>query len=97
MRESERKDITRRVERGSDRGDTEVRIWPNPAHTSVQLDGLPEGAVIQAFDALGRSVSAPFRSLAGRQTLDVSHLPRGWAVFRITSEDTTTAIRCLLR
>ena len=76
---------------------TEVRIWPNPAHTSVQLDGLPEGAVIQAFDALGRSVSAPFRSLAGRQTLDVSHLPRGWAVFRITSEDTTTAIRCLLR
>ena len=74
-----------------------LRIWPNPATESVQLDGLPQGASIQAFDALGRVLSGPSRSASGRKTLDVSDLPRGWVIFRVTSEDTTYSVRCLLR
>jgi hypothetical protein len=80
-----------------DQGAPSVRIWPNPATTTVQLDGIPEGASIQAFDALGRSISGATLSDVGRQTIDVSDLPRGWVVFRVTSLETPYAIRCLLR
>ncbi|MCH1575758.1 MAG: hypothetical protein L7S67_05750, partial [Flavobacteriales bacterium] len=74
-----------------------LRIWPNPATASLQLDGIPEGALIQAFDALGRALSSAIRASSGRQTLDVADLPRGWVVFRVTTEDATYAVRCLLR
>ncbi|MDA8695499.1 hypothetical protein N9L83_00960 [Flavobacteriales bacterium] len=80
-----------------EQGTGAVRIWPNPATASVQLDGIPEGGLIQAFDALGRALSSSSRTSAGRQTLDVSDLPRGWVVFRVTTEDETYAVRCLLR
>ena len=75
----------------------QVRIWPNPATNSVQLDGLPQQATIQSFDALGRAISAPFSASSSKHTIDVSDLPRGWVVFRVTSVDATYAVRCLLR
>ncbi len=74
-----------------------LRIWPNPASSSVQLDGLPQDATIQAFDALGRAISAPVNASSSLQTLDVSAFPRGWVVFRVTSADAAYAVRCLLR
>lgn len=74
-----------------------LSAWPNPASTIVRFSGLPDGAVIAPFDALGRSLASPVKTSGGHHTLDVSGLPRGWMVVRVTSENGTYAVRCLLR
>lgn len=74
-----------------------LSAWPNPASTTVRFSGLPAGAVIAPFDALGRSLASPVQTMGGMHTLDVSDLPRGWMVARITSASGTYAVRCLLR
>lgn len=72
-------------------------VHPNPASDRLTFTGLPEGAIIEPFDLLGRSLAPSITAPAALHVLDVASLPRGWVVFRITTPSGTYAMRCLLR
>jgi lysyl endopeptidase len=77
-----------------------IQVNPNPATRTVQLSGLPSNAKLQAFDLLGRPLTAILPldvNGAAMATLHTEALPRGWTLFRIDSEEGAYMIRVLLR
>jgi hypothetical protein len=78
-------------------GGLHVSVWPNPAEEALNLSGIPEGALVQPFDALGRALAPPVRHATGSRTYDVADFPRGWMVLRITTDSGAYTKRCLLR
>jgi hypothetical protein len=74
-----------------------IGTWPNPAEDILHLSGIPAGAVVQPFDALGRALAPPMQYSMDSRAFDVTDLPRGWMVLRITTDSKAYTKRCLLR
>ena len=60
-----------------------VRVYPNPASSSIHIDGLDDGASVAIYDITGRRVM--FAAFANELT--VSHLSNGLYLLNITTTD----------
>ena len=58
----------RRVESG------EWRVWPNPAHDVIHIDGLPQSAAVTVHNVTGHPVEM---WKAGKTEFSIQHLPNG--------------------
>jgi hypothetical protein len=69
---------------GQAAGATGFALYPNPAHTRVDIAGWPAGGSIRAFDATGRSVVVTLDSQGqGRAAFEVASWPAGVYWLRI--------------
>ena len=78
-------------------GRVNIGAWPNPAEDVLRLSGIPTGSIVQPFDPLGRALAPPMRYSIESRNYDVSDLPRGWMLLRITTDSEAYTKRCLLR
>lgn len=62
-----------------------IHLSPQPATTSLRIEGLLGGESIQVFDATGRE--CPGVTMDDRGTLDIQHLPSGVYILTVTSEN----------
>lgn len=61
----------------------EVRVYPNPASTTIHIDGLDNGVAINLYDITGRMVMQ--RTFTNE--LSLSHLSNGLYLLNITTTD----------
>lgn len=61
----------------------DVRIYPNPASSSIHIDGVSNGTSIAVYDIMGRQVMQE----AFRNELSVSHLSNGLYLLNITTAE----------
>ena len=73
-----------------------ISLYPNPAISSVTIDGLPIGATISVVDQQGRT-TLQTTSTDTAQTLDVSQWPRGTYFVRISNNGSTAVRKLLVR
>jgi hypothetical protein len=59
-----------------------MMLYPNPAHGSFRVTGLPAHAVVEVFDVVGRPVA---RIVASTNTTQIE-LPAGWYLVRSGSQ-----------
>ena len=74
------------VERRAER--LAVRLYPVPANEVLCVEGLPDGSVVQLYDAWGRAVTES--RTVGRGHLEVAHLPNGLYLVRMLTPDGDT-------
>ncbi|MBR1767057.1 MAG: T9SS type A sorting domain-containing protein, partial [Bacteroidales bacterium] len=73
-----------------------IRLYPNPATTSVTIEGVEGNATVTIVDMNGREVySAGSAQFAAHSTIDLTGLAQGAYFVRIATEQ-TTAIRKLI-
>ena len=58
-----------------------VAIYPNPAHNTLHIEGVEDGASIALFDMMGRKVM----HIGFTDVLSVGHLPSGLYLLNITT------------
>lgn len=63
-----------------------IRLYPNPAKSTVTLDGLTESATVIAYSISGMQVGQ-FEASSSTLTLDVAHWKAGYYVIRIVNLD----------
>lgn len=61
---------------GTLNGDSNIRLFPTPALTSIHLTGASEGAQVTVFSLTGSKVMQ-FETTSTEQTIDVSTLNKG--------------------
>ena len=59
-------------------------ITPNPAHTSIKIEGAFSGQ-LQIVDTEGRSVLDTFYE--SNKTIDISNLPSGFYIVHLTNDE----------
>lgn len=62
-----------------------IQLSPQPATTSLRIEGLQGGESIQVFDATGRE--CPGVTMDGRGALDIQHLTSGAYILTVTFEN----------
>lgn len=77
-------------------GNRSISLYPNPATTSVTLEGLEAGSTVEIIDMQGRTHSE-FKIENSKSEIDVSALPRGTYFVRITGESAATASRLIVQ
>ena len=70
-----------------------INLYPNPANTTVTVDGITGEALVTIVDMNGRTVYS--EKAVGKLTIDLSGMAQGAYFVRITGEN-TTAIRKLI-
>ena len=73
---------------------TQIKLYPNPATTTVSLEGIEGAAKVTLVDISGR-VSGEWRTESGELTIDVTGLAKGAYFVRVTGEQ-VNAIRKLI-
>lgn len=64
-----------------------LKVWPNPAHDVINIDGMSEGTAVEVYDMTGRL------RLSGRSSILSTHsLPAGPYLLRIGGNAVTTLI-----
>ena len=58
-----------------------ISLYPNPAHSTVTVEGMEEGSTVTIVDLNGREVLS-----SSNATLDISHLSQGAYFVRVTGE-----------
>jgi choice-of-anchor B domain-containing protein len=72
------------------------RLWPNPGDGRFQVQLAHGGdAILELFDALGRSVGAPHRVMQGFGSFEAD-LPSGTYLVRVTTPDGARAVQRLV-
>ena len=61
----------------------DIRIYPNPAVSTIHIDGVSNGTSIAVYDIIGRQVMQE----AFRDELSVSHLSNGLYLLNITTAE----------
>jgi hypothetical protein len=69
-----------------------LRVWPNPAHTAVHVQGAHPRAALVLVDAVGRAVWHTEAALDGTAVLAVQALPAGLYVLRTGRATTRIAV-----
>ena len=79
-------------------GDGDYIIYPNPASQFIHFsdDLVTEGTQIEIFDTSGKSHLKASNSLYD-QRIDISFLPKGLYIARITGNKKTTSIKLVIR
>ena len=70
-----------------------INLYPNPANTTVTVDGIQGEAIVTIVDMNGRTVFS--EKAVGKLTIDLNGMAQGAYFVRITGEN-TTAIRKLI-
>ena len=70
-----------------------INLYPNPANTTVTVDGIQGEAIVTIVDMNGRTVFS--EKAVGKLTIDLGGMAQGAYFVRITGEN-TTAIRKLI-
>ena len=70
-----------------------INLYPNPANTTVTVDGIQGEALVTIVDMNGRTVFS--EKAVGKLTIDLNGMAQGAYFVRITGEN-TTAIRKLI-
>lgn len=71
-----------------DDGSPQLRLYPNPADHSLQVEGLPHGTMhLSIMDIAGRYVQDLPGPFIGPIDIPVAHLPHGTYLLRCTAED----------
>lgn len=80
-------EITHTDELLTERPESNIRLFPNPASTHLEIESLSEISCIEVIDILGRSV-AIYKNLHGRsRNILVAHLQLGIYLVRVTTSD----------
>ena len=69
----------------------DIRLYPNPANTQVSLEGLPDNALINIYDAAGRlKLSQPANGQS--ISIDISNLSGGLHIIKVLGKSRTLTI-----
>lgn len=59
-------------------GSSEIKLWPNPVHDQITVQGESQIESVAVIDALGRPCSnLQVLEKGGKTAIDVQHLPVG--------------------
>lgn len=70
-----------------------LQVYPNPATDHLTIDGLPQGSMIELFDAQGRLVL----SHSAAPSLDVSTLASGLYLLRVHTADAVATKKIVIK
>jgi len=71
-----------------------ARVYPNPAHQWMALNGIGTEAEVELIDAQGRSV---YRGPGGVERVSVAHLASGLYTVRVLDRGNTATLRLLIQ
>ncbi|MCR4827775.1 MAG: choice-of-anchor J domain-containing protein [Bacteroidales bacterium] len=76
-----------------DFGKTQVSVWPNPTTGLVNISSADPVKTVEVYNVQGSLV----KSVNGESTLDLRNQPVGVYIVRVTTENTTSVQRVVLR
>ena len=76
-----------------------VKLYPNPAKTTVSITGVEAGSVIRIDDALGKTILTTVRTadVQSAGTINITQLPKGIYMVVITAKDGSAVTRKLIK
>lgn len=72
-------------------GNTEFKVYPNPAKETLTVEGLAANTTIQLIDVLGKVVYHTISQSAGTTTIPAKQLATGNYILKLTSAEGKTA------
>ncbi|MBO75445.1 MAG: hypothetical protein CMD33_09250 [Flavobacteriales bacterium] len=71
-------------------------VFPNPASDMISIEGIGTGAIVRAYDVMGREI-ADEQVRSGNARISTASWPRGWVMLRVEWNAEIRTARVLLK